>query len=442
MRIFSLIKVILKPCSKISLWISIFLKTFKINQIIPVRRIIFITKMSEMMVRKWYQKNPTFFVLSFILSSLIACAPKPQKSVVPDQVTPPFLHYKGEGPIPKGLWFTGVNFVNGGYLGRLDLQNGEIKRQLLRIGPDTIVTPDSMESLFVLSRGGQESMAKVKNAEGEIQESRSLPILSNPQAAITDRNGNIWVSFLELNEVHVYSNDLKELMAQVDLSALALKNTPNSSHAGPSESEHADLGPMALFKDGTLLVAAQRLHREHAWAPDSKAGLAFINTKTHEVESTHFIDAVNPTYVGVNSLSSRILVVGKGDLSASTGVMGQFFFFNPADLATAPLQMVAGKIIAADWAQGADFPALIVWYPLENKSCIQLGTVKLTCDGNSENGGYVFSAIRNIGNIIFVSFYGNQTSELWVITKNQDEGDVKVQKIPMELPIFSLSFGP
>lgn len=400
-------------------------------------------------MEKVYKQSLSIYVLSFILLFLFGCVPKPQKSQVPNQILSPLSPPKGGGPMPKGLWFTGVNFVNGGYLGRLDLQSGEIKRKLLRIGPDTIVTPDSNESLFVLSRGGQESMARVKDVQGEIQVSRSLPAFSNPQMAITDRHGNIWVSFLELNELHVYSNDLKTLVAQVDLSALALKKSLNSSisssRIGSSQSGNADLGPMALFKDQTLLVAAQRLHRQHAWAPDSKAGLAFINTQTRQVESTHFIDAVNPTYMGVDPLSSRILVVGKGDLSGNTGVVGRYLFFNPMDGSTDALQRVGGKIIAADWTQDASLPALIVWYPQENKSCVQMGEHKLICDGNTENGGYVFSAVRILSNIIFVAYYGSQTSELWIITHHQDtqdEEEVGVQKIPMDLPIFSLSFGP
>lgn len=374
------------------------------------------------------------FFSFLIWSLLLACDQKPKIIETPNGVEPPFLNYKGEGPFPKGLWFTGVNFVSGGYLGRLDLKTGEIKRKLLRIGPDTIVVPDSTwESLFVLSRGGQESMAKVKNINGEIEVSRSLPALSNPQAVVSDLKGQVWVSFLELNEVHVYSKDLKSLVAQVDLSSLALKGSDNHWHA--------DLGPMALIDENTILVAAERLHRDQAWAPDSHAGLAFINTNNYQVESTHLIGAANPVYIGTDPLNSRVLVVGKGDLSLASGIMGQFLFFNKNDLATAPLHFMSGKIIDADFVAGADFPALIVWYPQENKSCIQIGSTPLLCDGHSENNGYVFSAIRQIGNIIFVAYYGNQSSELWMITHGA-AAVISVQKIPMDLPIFSLSFGP
>lgn len=370
------------------------------------------------------------FFSTLILSLLLACEPKPKSIVTPNQIRPPLQNNNGEITLPKGLWFTGANFVNGGYLGRLDLKSGEVKRQLLRIGPDTIVMPDTIESLFVLSRGGQDSMAKIKNIHGEIGVSRSLPALSNPQAAVTDLQGQIWVSFLELNEIYVYSKDLKNLVAQVDLSSFALKGTAGN---------HSDLGPMALVDENTILVAAQRLHRDRAWAPDKQAGLAFINTNTYQVESSHLTESSNPVYIGVDSLKSRTLVVGKGDLSHSSGNRGQFLFFNNNDLVSASLNFVSGKIIAADFATGADFPALIVWYPQENKSCVQLGNSPLVCDGNSENGGYVFSAIRQAGNIIFVAYYGNQTSELWMIYNGET---VSIQKVPMDLPIFSLSFGP
>lgn len=378
-----------------------------------------------------------------LLSMMLACVPKPKTIETPNQIQPPIL--KEEGTTPKALWFTGANFVNGGFLGRLDLKTGVIKRQLLRIGPDTIVVPNSVnstdsdtdsnssESLFVLSRGGQDSMAQIKNTNGEIAFSRSLPPLSNPQAAVMDFQGQVWVSFLELNEVHVYSKDLKSLVAQVDLSTLALNGSDNQWHA--------DLGPLAMVDENTILVGAQRLHRDRAWAPDIQGGFAFINTNTYQVTSTHLTASSNPVYISTDPRSSRTLVVGKGDLSHSSGNRGQFLFFskNKNNLTTASISFVLGKIIAADWAVGAEEPALIVWYPQENKSCVQLGTQPILCDGSSENSGYIFSSIRQRGNIIFVAYYGIQISELWMITVGSE---ISVQKIPMDLPIFSLSFGP
>lgn len=363
----------------------------------------------------------------------------------PAAVSLPIISHKGEREFPKGLWFVGNNFATGGSLGRLDLETGLIQHNILKVGPDTIVVPDSNEAIFMLNRQGQDSIARIKGVKADIESSREFLKDSNPQTVIRDLKGNIWVSFLELNQIHVYSPNLKELVAQVDLTHLGIK--------GIDGSIHADLGPMAVFDDHIILIAAQRLHRDRSWAPDKNSGLAYINSDSYAVESSHFIELSNPTLLKTEPSKSRVTIVGKGDFVDVSGLMGQVLFFDQKNLSSAQTHFYNGKIIAADFAEGSDDPALIVWYPKDNKSCIQMGEISIVCAGSPANQGYVFSAIRQVSNIIFVSYFGNQTSELWVIdfktgeVSGEDSGEDSgensiVQRIPMDLPLFSLSFGP
>lgn len=332
--------------------------------------------------------------------------------------------------------------MNGGYLGHLDLETGVIRRSLLKIGSDTIVLPDSTQGgLFLLSRGGQEAIARLKGGKAEMEFSRSLPQWSNPQNAVRDSHSNIWVTFLDLNEVRVYSPDLKNELARVDLSSLALK--------GADGKWNADLGPMAMMDDKTMIIAAQRLHREKSWSPDLFSGLALISTDNFQVESTHLVAVPNPILMRKDEDHDQLVLIGRGDYVDPKGAMGQHAIINGKSFSVSSSTLLEGKVVAADISEG-DSPALIVLYPNENKSCVQRGSIKIICEGSAENGGYVFSSIRQSGNIIFVSYYGNQSSELWILTLLKgpssfvaiNSAEVSLQKIPMDLPIFSLSFGP
>lgn len=389
-----------------------------------------------------------FFSLGFslyltIIANFSACSEKPKKKVLASDISLDFIAHKDSEAFPKGLWFTGVNFVNGGYLGRLDLETGAMNRSLLKIGPDTIVLPDStQDGLLLLNRGGQEAIARLIGVKAEMEFTRSLPQWSNPQNAARDSHGNIWVTFLELNEVHVYSPDLKNELAKVDLSNLGLK--------GADGEWNTDLGPMAMRDDKTMIIAAQRLHREKSWSPDLFSGLALINIDSFQIESMQLVALPNPILLSKDRVHNQTILIGRGDYVDPKGAMGQYAMINDKSLSLSSSTQLEGKVVSADEGVEGGPPALIVLYPTENKSCVQRGTIKIICEINADNGGYVFSSIRQSGNIIFVSYYGNQSSELWILTLSKGFSssitstypEVSLQKIPMDLPIFSLSFGP
>ena len=389
-----------------------------------------------------------FFSLGFslyltIIANFSACSEKPKKKVLDSVISLDFIAHKDSKTFPKGLWFTGLNFVNGGYLGRLDLETGSINRSLLKIGPDTIVLPDStQDGLLLLNRGGQEALARLVGVKAEMEFTQSLPQWSNPQSVVRDSRGNIWVTFLELNEVRVYSPDLKNELAKVDLSNLGLKGIDGKGNA--------DLGPMAMMDDKTIIIAAQRLHREKSWSPVLFSGLALINIDNFQLESTQLVALPNPILLSKDRVHDQTILIGRGDYVDPAGAMGQYAIINDKTLSLSSSTLLEGKVVAADEGGRGDPPALIVLYPSENKSCVQRGSIKIICEINADNGGYVFSSIRQSGNIIFASYYGHQSSELWILTLPKEfsssvsvtSTEVSLQKIPMDLPIFSLSFGP
>jgi hypothetical protein len=350
---------------------------------------------------------------------------------LPDRVNLPEHPVANEkGYYPSALWFTTSDYSSGGTLGRLDLNTGVINRIVRIVGGDTEVVQDAPNGIFLLHRMNQDGVTSLKGAEGVVSGFYSLPKGSNPQHAVRDSSGRIWLSTLESDSVSILAPDLKSELAKVDLSALAVANPKKPM---------ASLAQLLPVDNSKMLVTAQRIHRTFsAWRPDQVSGLAVVDTQNLKVVSTHFIPVPNPIHIGWSQNS--ITVIGAGDLTVKDGFMGRLMSFSEDKLLDGDLKPLDffGKILAADLNTTNAEPALIVWYPQENKSCVQIGQLKFVCEGSSLNEGYVFNSIRRWGNLIFVAYYAADEPQLWVISLTSLH---LIEKVSMNLPILSMGFG-
>lgn len=417
-------------------------------------------------------KSFALLLISFVCLISISCFSRPNKKIENNHFNPPLKDPKPEQQkILPALWFTSTNFSSGGYLGRLDLLNGHIEHKIIPVGSDTILIPDQQTNgLFLLNRIQPDGIGYLSSKEKHITQYYTLPERGNAQYALRDHLGRVWVTQLNSNEVLILSSDLKEKLATIDLSLLANSTAENHlwTHLSNSNksliensSKLADLGPMLLWDQDTIWIGALRLNRdEPGWPPHPWTRIAEINLKTLALNKYMDLPISNPILFAKSENSSEpkgvlFTLIGRGDFTQPDKVNGRIL--SGSDLVTFTSESTEnGVITAADLNPDYEKPFIIVWYPLEHKSCIQNGLQKIICDGDEKNNGYVFNSIRSQANLIFVSFLNQGYSEIWILTlkksfqnpennqfhsQNSNMEIENIQKIEIDLPVFSLSFG-
>lgn len=361
----------------------------------------------------------------------ISCESKPEKVPFPNHFEPNrlFEETKLEEGM-RGLWFTGTNFVSGGYLGRIDLLSGEIRSSILPVGPDTLVLPDLFrKNIFILSRSQHDGIGIMNADHSKIEAYYAFPKDSNPQSAVRDSEGRVWVTLFESNEVQVLSPDLSHKVGGVDLSLVAPTRSKDSL---------ADLGPIAFIDNSTILVGALQLDREMgSWNPSKNSNLVEIDPSTLLVKKISELAISNPLLISHSK--DKTFLVGRGDFTNPKDVSGAFWVESPTNSNILKHNFFGGAIVAADINRFLGEPVVAVWYPSNKQSCIYVGIKQILCDGNEKNDGYIFTNLLSQGNIIFVAYTSEGFSELWIIPINQPN---QIKKLVMTLPIFSLSFGP
>lgn len=371
--------------------------------------------------------------VTWILTGLVAAVAatsgcqKPEAESLPKKVD--VTHTKNAVAMPPALWFASSD-SSSGFLGRLDLKKGDLKFDVLPVDADTVVFQDGAEGLFLLARGFLGSVRVLRGPEARVDGYKSLPpprpsVYANAQGVARDLKGRVWVTTMESNNVLVFSADLRQQVGSVDLSSLKESNEPDAV---------ADLAQIAKLDDGHMVVTAQRLHRlVRGMPPAAQSGLAVIDIETLKPVSSGLVNLVNPMQMAVGN--GKVTIVGGGDLFAPEGPTGRIAGFSGASLVMDTPEDLPCKIPYADLTMDGEPPAIIAWYPKENKSCVQIGQRKLACD----DGGFVFFAIKRAGDSIFVSFKDPGHAQLWVLDAN---GVAETKKYDVKMPIQSMSFGP
>lgn len=371
------------------------------------------------------------FLLAFFY---LGCAPRPQKTTTPDQLSVPAQTLAAEDK-QKALWFAGTNYSSGGNLGRLDLETGKLATGVLPIAPDTQIFQDGKNGLFLLTRMHQDALTLLSGDQAKVGAQFSLKERVNPQWAARDSQNRIWLTSLDSNFVQIFSSDLNSQVGSVDLSGLVEENSTDG---------FAELAQVIALGQNQMAVSAQRLHRGVGyWKPDPKSGLAIINTDTLRPEYMGLVEAPNPDFL-FSPVTSFLLnepsvyIFGAGDLSSSQGVPAKINLFSLNSQTSLSLGEIPYRIISSHITSLEQPPAMIAWYQADHKSCVQLGEKQIVCDGSGDNGGYVFNKILRYGNLLFVSYVAFRNAQLWIVPLD----GTPIQKIDMGLPIESMSFGP
>jgi hypothetical protein len=373
--------------------------------------------------------NVSVLLLPIYVFVLSACGGKPNSTPLPDHMTIPQNEKTEDSTSVFALWFTTSNYSTGGKLGRLDLKTGFINRSVLSVGTDTQIFTDGTKGLLLLSRMNLDSVTALNGSNAEVTGYYSLPKRIKPQGATRDSHGRVWVTTQESNQVFILSPDLKTQVGNVNLSVLKESSAPNSL---------ADLAQIIPLDKNHMTVSAQRLHRSvSAWKPDSQSGFAVVNTDSLQIEYSGFVNVSNP--IQMANHAGKTTIVGAGDLSSSEGDHARIAILSGSQYAVESSNDISAKVVAADLSTQGEPPTVIAWYQKENKSCIEIGTTQFICDGSALNQGYVFNSVRRLGKSIFISYIGSNNAELWIV---RIDGGAPIQKIPMDMPIQSMTFGP
>ena len=365
------------------------------------------------------KKLLSYIILIFLF--LISCSPRPRQTAVPQvPVDHGVLSKAGTAP---ALWLATTDFQNAGVLRRLCLKTGELK-DLLPIGTDVRILPDGDNRLFLLTSIRDDSLHILEGSEANIVAQRALTPRVNPQAATRDNEGRVWLVSLDSNEVQIFSKDLRDEIATVNLSLSSLKD----------DDPYVELSSILFVAPNRVVVSASRLQRGEYWIPSSTSGLVIIDTETFKIVSSGLVDLSNPLYL-YGTEPENILLVGSGDLSLSRSLFGKWLNLSTVTLAASQKTTLSSRIL--DSALCADGKlSFIEWIPEEEKSCIRVGDQNLVCDQG--NGGYIFNKLACSGDIVFASYVKEGNAELWVILRDGSE----VRRIPMKQPIQSLTLGP
>ncbi|MEK7790648.1 MAG: hypothetical protein AAB309_03375 [Deltaproteobacteria bacterium] len=361
-----------------------------------------------------------FFIFLFILSS---CSPRPQPTSISDKPLGDEVVGKSGGV--SALWLATTDFQTAGLLRRLDLKTGELK-DLLPVGTDVRIFRDGDSRLFLLTSIQNDSihlLEWVEGAEAKVVSERALAPRVNPQAVTRDAEGRIWLVSLDSNEVQIFTANLKNEIATIDLSFLKDDGDP-----------YAELSSILFAAPNRIVVSAARLQRGEAWLPSAESRLAVIDTETFGVVASPFVDVSNPLHLYLTR-PQNILVVGSGDLSLKRSLFGRWLNLSTVSLTSSDQTTLSSRILDSSLCEDQKL-AFIEWIPEEEKSCIRVGEQKLLCEQG--NGGFIFNKLTCAGDLLFASYIKEGNAELWVIPRDGSQ----TKRIPMKQQIQSMSPGP
>ncbi len=359
-------------------------------------------------------------IFLFILTS---CSPRPQPTPISDKPLGDEIIGKSGGA--SALWFATTDFQTAGLLRRLDLKTGELK-DVLPVGTDVRIFRDGDSRLFLLTSIQNDSIHLLEGVEAKIVAKRALAPRVNPQAVARDAEGRIWLVSLDSNEVQIFTGDLKNEIASVDLSFL-------KDDADP----YAELSSILFAPPNRMVVLAARLQRGDTWIPSVASRLAMVDTETLGVVAREFVDVSNPLHLYLTR-PQNILIVGSGDLSLKHPLFGRWINLSTVSLTSSDQTTLSSRILDSSLCEDQKL-SFIEWIPEEEKSCIRVGDQKLLCDQG--NGGFIFNKLTCAGDLIFASYIKEGNAELWVIPRDGSE-TTRIPRLPMKQQIQSMSPGP
>jgi hypothetical protein len=361
-----------------------------------------------------------YYLFSVIFLVLSSCSPRPQPTPISDKPLGDEIIGKSGGA--SALWLATTDLQTAGLLRRLDLKTGELK-DVIPVGRDVRIFRDGDSRLFLLTSIQNDSIHLLEGTDGKIVANRALAPRVNPQAVSRDAQSRIWLVSLDSNEVQIFTADLKNEIAAIDLSFL-------KDDADP----YAELSSILFLPPNRMIVLAARLQRGDTWIPSVSSRLAIIDTETLGVVAKEFVDVSNPLHLYLTG-PDNILVVGSGDLSLKQPLFGRWLNLSTVSFTSSDQTTLSSRILDSSLCEDQKL-AFIEWIPEEEKSCIRVGGQRLLCDQG--NGGFIFNKLICAGDLLFASYIKEGNAELWVIPR---DGSGRT-RIPMKQQIQSMSFGP
>lgn len=359
---------------------------------------------------------------SLFLCFLIACSARPQvEDLVGNRSLQPAALGANEAP---ALWLALTDYRSRGELARLDLASGTIRYGVLPTAPDIYLVPDS-DGLLLLQRNGGDSITRVRGANAQVEATFPLTNYVNPQAAVRDRLGRVWLVSLDSNSVDILSPDLRSRVASVDLSSLVVGN------ADP----YAELYDLLPLSGDRMAVVAARVDRV-SWTPQPQSGLAELDINSFSLLSKRDLAMANATQLFSLDGGSAFLVLGSGAQDAAIqrngGFLRQGLGMDASELTT-----VGGRVIHGAMSQEGVL-AWVEWQPERQRSCIRYGLRTLTCVQDNRGSGFFFYRVAVAAGRIFVSFSELGNHQIWVI--QIENGAIEKMDLPMALG--SMAPGP
>jgi len=369
------------------------------------------------------------------LAFSIGCSPRPAALETPRQVAVPGVDASRALP---ALWIAMTNYSTGGSLARLDVATGRLDPSVLSTGPDAALVSDVGSDfggeLFLLTRGGRDSVARVISKDGRWDVTPGFDLDSgfNAQAAARDNQGRVWVTGINSNSVLVLAPSLDQRLGTVDLSALVEPS---------SEDGFAELGSIVpCTNSDSILVLASRLRRTRkGWIPDAQGGVATLSSSRAALVSTELVAAPNLAAgrcsrgLGAQAVFDRSLI-GSGDLSQThPNLLGTW-------LAGGAVQQQGGLVVAPLLRRlPGTQDAWLLWQPATQRMCGIVNGDAVYCQTSAESGGYLFGQVAAIDHALFLAYTGGGSSELWMLdTRNPGQ----ITRIPLPMPVQGMTVGP
>jgi hypothetical protein len=356
----------------------------------------------------------SIYLMLFIFMS---CAPEPKKEVFKNTFSKTEqcrISEKSENSennetnknkkITKNLW---LHLTDGtlGNLYKLDFQSFTLTKAKWPTAFSLRLLAGDKDEVLILNQFGNDSLQKY-NFELGIVEEYQFNHSSNPSSVVVDDLGRYWVSFYEKNEIVILAKNGQR--KNVILSGLE------------DEDGILEINELMKLPGGQIMALAQRLRRDHFWAPSRLSAYFIIDATSLEVVEKEFIPVSNVLKSYLND--SQLSFIGAGDLSGE-GLSAQMVDFSLVrkefiDRQETNYYLLAHhqfRILIND-QRNILKNSEIRWYGKNTQNCLYIDGKEIRC----LEGDYRLFHLDNIGECVIVGRRHDKYDALWLFNQTGD----------------------
>lgn len=352
-----------------------------------------------------------------MLFIFMSCAPEPKKEVFKNTFSKTEqcrISEKSENSennetnknkkITKNLW---LHLTDGtlGNLYKLDFQSFTLTKAKWPTAFSLRLLAGDKDEVLILNQFGNDSLQKY-NFELGIVEEYQFNHSSNPSSVVVDDLGRYWVSFYEKNEIVILAKNGQR--KNVILSGLE------------DEDGILEINELMKLPGGQIMALAQRLRRDHFWAPSRLSAYFIIDATSLEVVEKEFIPVSNVLKSYLND--SQLSFIGAGDLSGE-GLSAQMVDFSLVrkefiDRQETNYYLLAHhqfRILIND-QRNILKNSEIRWYGKNTQNCLYIDGKEIRC----LEGDYRLFHLDNIGECVIVGRRHDKYDALWLFNQTGD----------------------